>query len=646
MKNKLLNIAKKATAIGLSLIMSIGAVDTIAFAQAMETPSEIEEYVCVNPRYESDLSDNELETILEEELFTSQTTNVTYNANEEALPTITDAAIFVRDNMIARNEAFTVEFESRSLDFTSLIAEIFDLAVSEDLANSTVAGDYLAWQYGGYSCSGSIEVTDNDTYLYMVDLKVSYYTTAAEEKAVTEAITGVLNDMGIDELSPYTKIKAIYDYICDVCDYDYSNNNSFKKFSAYGAIKEQTAVCQGYSVLFYRMCKEAGIDTRVIAGNNHSWNIVKIDNIYYNADATWDDNYYDKNLPYQYFLTCNPHFPNHTRIAKYNTKDFNTKHTMTNECYYDIHPELLQRNSRMVNEQNNTPVESPKVCKTHKGKLTKTVAATCTKAGYNTYVCTECGTETTNTIPATGHSWDSGKVTKKATCTAAGTKTFTCTKCKTTKTETIAKIAHTYKTTTTKATTAKNGSTVTKCSVCGNVSKNTTIYYPKTITLSATSYTYDGKVKQPTVTVKDSKGNKIAASNYTVTYASGRKNVGKYSVKITFKGNYSGSKTLYFSIIPKATTLSSVTAKSKAFTVKWNKQATQTTGYQIQYSTDSKFAKNNKTVTVSKNSTTSTTVSKLSANKKYYVRIRTYKTVSGTKYYSNWSAVKTVTTKK
>ncbi|MCM1115236.1 MAG: secretory protein, partial [Clostridium sp.] len=72
----------------------------------------------------------------------------------------------------------------------------------------------------------------------------------------------------------------------------------------------------------------------------------------------------------------------------------------------------------------------------------------------------------------------------------------------------------------------------------------------------------------------------------------------------------------------------------------------QTTGYQIQYSTDKNFKKNNKTVTVSSNKTTSKTISKLSGKKKYYVRIRTYKTVSGTKYYSSWSSVKTVTTKK
>ena len=82
--------------------------------------------------------------------------------------------------------------------------------------------------------------------------------------------------------------------------------------------------------------------------------------------------------------------------------------------------------------------------------------------------------------------------------------------------------------------------------------------------------------------------------------------------------------------------------------MKWNKQTTQTTGYQIQYSTSSKF-KGAKTVAVSKNKTTSTTVSKLLAKKKYYVRIRTYKTVKvngkSTKLYSSWSKAKTVKVK-
>ena len=135
-----------------------------------------------------------------------------------------------------------------------------------------------------------------------------------------------------------------------------------------------------------------------------------------------------------------------------------------------------------------------------------------------------------------------------------------------------------------------------------------------------------------------------------MSYAKGRKYVGKYAVKITFKGKYSGTKTLYFTIKPKATNISSLTAGSKKFTVKWKKQATQTTGYQVQVATNKKFKKNKKTVTIKKQKTTKTTVKKLKAKKKYYVRVRTYKTVKingkSIRIYSGWSKAKTVTTKK
>ena len=102
--------------------------------------------------------------------------------------------------------------------------------------------------------------------------------------------------------------------------------------------------------------------------------------------------------------------------------------------------------------------------------------------------------------------------------------------------------------------------------------------------------------------------------------------MGKYTVKVTLKGNYSGTKSLSYNINPKGTSVSKVKAAKKGFKVTWKKQASQTSGYQVQYSTSSKFKKA-KTVTISKNKTTSKSVSKLSAKKKYYVRVRTYKTV-------------------
>jgi len=207
------------------------------------------------------------------------------------------------------------------------------------------------------------------------------------------------------------------------------------------------------------------------------------------------------------------------------------------------------------------------------------------------------------------------------------------------------KITHTYKITTTKATITKNGSVIKKCTVCGSVASTTKINYPKTIKLSATSYTYNCKVKTPSVVVKDSAGKTLKKNtDYTIKYAIGRKNVGKYKVTVTFKGKYSGTKNLYFTITPVKTTVKSLTAGKKSLKVAITKKTTQITGYQIQYATNKSF-KSAKLKNVTSYKTTSATIKGLSSKKTYYVRVRTYKTVKGVKYYSGWSTMKYKKTK-
>ena len=174
-----------------------------------------------------------------------------------------------------------------------------------------------------------------------------------------------------------------------------------------------------------------------------------------------------------------------------------------------------------------------------------------------------------------------------------------------------------------------------------------TSYVLSYVSPSVNSVIYNGGEQKPSVVVTDTAGQVKDASNYTITY-SNNVNVGQATITVTGIGNCTGTVTATFTILPKGTKLSKVTAKKKKALVKWKKQTAQTTGYQIQYGRNAKF-NGAKITTIKKNKTVSATLKKLKAKKKYYVRIRTYKNVQingrSTQLYSNWSKAKTVKVK-
>ena len=156
------------------------------------------------------------------------------------------------------------------------------------------------------------------------------------------------------------------------------------------------------------------------------------------------------------------------------------------------------------------------------------------------------------------------------------------------------------------------------------------------------SKVYNSRAQKQSFKVKF--GSKLLENgeDYTVSYQNNTK-VGKATAIFKGQGIYYGTIKKTFKINPKGTTVSKLSSpKSKQIKVVWEKQTTQTTGYQIQYATNSKFTSNKKTVTVSSNKTTSKTIKNLRSRKKYYVRVRTYKTVNGKNYYSSWSKAKSV----
>ena len=180
-----------------------------------------------------------------------------------------------------------------------------------------------------------------------------------------------------------------------------------------------------------------------------------------------------------------------------------------------------------------------------------------------------------------------------------------------------------------------------------NTDTNTEEDSEYTVTLSQETYTYNRKVKRPAVTVTYKDGTVLTENtDYTLTYAKGRKYAGKYAVTVDFIGDYSGneSQTLYFTIKPKGTSIKRLYRLRRGFKVNWKKQSIQTSGYQIQYSRYKSFKKP-KTVTVKGARKTLRSIRKLTRKKTYYVRIRTYKTVNGEKIYSSWSKAKKVKTK-
>ncbi len=322
----------------------------------------------------------------------------------------------------------------------------------------------------------------------------------------------------------------------------------------------------------------------------------------------------------------------------------------------------------------------------------QTVKPTCETDGEKTFTCTRCGDTYTEVIKAKGHvykrtvvaagcetdgytlvecmechdSFREGYVGAKghtivtdkavaATCTTAGkTEGSHCSVCgKVIKAQTEIKakghVAGDWITDKAAAVGVK-GRKHRSCTVCGAVVESADIpaLSPKSISsasvsLSIATYSFDGKVKTPSVTVKLGSTALRNGIDYVVSYRN-NKNVGKATVVITGKGLYAGTITRTFVINPAKQEIQKLTAKSKGFYIDYAAKG-HATGYEIQYATNSSFSRAKKTV-ITSNKTDKVTISKLSGNKKYYVRVRTYTTVNGIKYYGAWSAVKTVTTKK
>ena len=321
-----------------STIVEASEVTTMESVKASSNQSEVTKpeentIYAVNPLYEDVISIDDLKKKLDssndEQLFGSSTGQ--YFSDYDS------AVSYLRKQMVSRETEITLNFPASWFDShkDELYWDLLYDAMKCDESSTGQEGDALLYGYAGcnvsYSTAGYIKYT------------MAYHSNAEQEAKLTEAVAAAMAKLQLNGLSEAKKITKIHDYICNHVDYAY-NSTEEQIYTAYGALCTGKAVCQGYAVLFYRLCKEAGLSVRIISGTGnggpHAWNIVRIGSKYYNVDCTWDGQ--DTATYNEFLLKSEADFSDHTRESwevagnhylDYTSAEFNAQYPMTEKSW-------------------------------------------------------------------------------------------------------------------------------------------------------------------------------------------------------------------------------------------------------------------------------------------------------------------------
>ena len=326
-------------------IVEASGVTTMERVKASSNQSEVTKpeentIYAVNPLYEDVISIDDLKRKLDsessdkesadgEELFGSSTGQ--YFSDYDS------AVLYLRKQMVSRETEINLNFPESW--FTShkdgLYWDLLYDAMKCDDSSTGQEGDALLYGYAGcnvsYSTAGYIKYT------------MAYHSNAEQEAKLTEAVAVAMTELQLNGLSEAKKITKIHDYICNHVDYAY-NSTEEQIYTAKVAHSTGKAVCQGYAVLFYRLCKESGLSGRIISGTGnggpHAWNIVRIGSKYYNMDCTWDGQ--DEATYNEFLLKSEADFRDHTRESwkvagshylDYTSAEFNAQYPMTEKSW-------------------------------------------------------------------------------------------------------------------------------------------------------------------------------------------------------------------------------------------------------------------------------------------------------------------------
>ena len=447
---------------------------------------------------------------------------------------IEDAGLMLREKMKQRITSIRVIYETDGDygDINTLGRRV--LASAFAYTGKADEGDYIALQVENVNYTLECQVSGSHSK-FIFDFTVSYYINAQQEAEFEADLADVLQSLNIpDSASEYEKVCTIYDYVCRNVSYDSENMNNDAydlKFTAYAALENGKAVCNGYALLMYRMLLESGVDARIIEGygnsNAHAWNIVKIGDIYYNLDATWDADFYTGIENTDFFLKGETSF-----ASGHSRRD--GRYDYTGDAYKAAYP---------VSENDYQPESG---CE-HNWEVKRVTDSTCKAEGSTLYRCTKCGTEKSESIAKKDHTTVKDPAVA-ATCTTAGkTEGSHCSVCGTVikAQQTVSAKGHTAVTdAAVAATCTKAGKTEgSHCSVCGTVIKAQQTVKAKGHTVVtdpavAATYTKTGKtegshcsvcgtvIKAQTVVPKLVKEGLVTESGNTFYYKNGKKQTG------------------------------------------------------------------------------------------------------------------------
>ena len=308
--------------------------------QSEVTKPEENTIYAVNPLYEDVISIDDLKRKLDSESSDKESADgeqLFGSSTGQYFSDYDSAVSYLRKQMVSRETEITLNFPASW--FTShkdgLYWDLLYDAMKCDDSSTGQEGDALLYGYAGcnvsYSTAGYIKYT------------MAYHSNAEQEAKLTEAVAAAMAKLQLNGLSEAKKITKIHDYICNHVDYAY-NSTEEQIYTAYGALCTGKAVCQGYAVLFYRLCKEAGLSVRIISGTGnggpHAWNIVRIGSKYYNVDCTWDGQ--DTATYNEFLLKSEADFSDHTRESwevagnhylDYTSAEFNAQYPMTEKSW-------------------------------------------------------------------------------------------------------------------------------------------------------------------------------------------------------------------------------------------------------------------------------------------------------------------------